>query len=349
MKRSLSIAFLMGMACPALFCFQGCQTNDVAPRASAPAQVEDSGPALPKAPKTSLAEDTLPDLESIEKTYPIPPDSPMNALDKEDIIQVGDKLSYSIAEESEKPRIILVDETGSIYLPLLGSVRAQGKTPYELSRQLQVELQKEYYSKATVLVTDFKNAHSRGQVYILGQVVKQGEMEIPSDRVFTVSRAILAAGGFNERADATRVTLIRKDSKDPNKEQKFDINVSEILNNGRLDLDVPVRADDFIFIPSQGDTIGESLVTGAVRNPGSYPIPIGIKYTVSQAIFRAGGFDEFADQDSVKIIRHKPGTPEEERTITVNVEKVMEDGRRDLDVQLYPDDVVVVPERWFNF
>jgi protein involved in polysaccharide export with SLBB domain len=159
----------------------------------------------------------------------------------------------------------------------------------------------------------------------------------------------LAAGGFTVQADSTRVSIIRRDPANPGKEEKMNVNVSEILNNGRLDLDVEVYPDDFIFVPSKGDAIGEILVTGAVRSPGSYPIPVGVPYTVSQAIFRAGGFDEFANKASVKVVRNKPGTPEEEREITVNVEDVLKKGRRDLDIEVYPDDVVIVPERWFNF
>jgi len=327
--------------------FGGCESTKSSRPALASQEVRSAGPTATK--KLSEVKDNLPDIAVVEKEDPLSDDSPMRALDNKRVIHPGDRITYIIAEEDVDARVLFVADNGSVYIPLVGSVVAQGKTAYVLSRQLSYVLEREYYSQATVLISDQIPNRSTGEVFILGQVVKQGPIEVPSDRALTVSRAILAAGGFTIQADATRVSIIRRDPADPMKEDKVSVNVSEILNNGRLDLDVAVHPDDFIFVPSKGDTVGEILVTGAVRSPGPYPIPVGVKYTVSQAIFRAGGFDEFADQDSVKVIRHKPGTSEEDREITVNIEEVLEKGRRDLDIQVYPDDVIIVPERWFNF
>lgn len=345
-KTPLNRFVLISFALFSLF-FWACESTKNSRSPLPPKNVQRSGPTATK--QLSEVKDNLPDIAVVEKEDPLSEDNPMRDLDNKRIIHPGDHITYVIAEEDVDARVLFVADNGSVYIPLVGSVVAQGKTAYVLSRQLSYVLEKEYYSQATVLISDQIPNRSTGEVFILGQVAKQGPIEVPSDRALTVSRAILAAGGFTVQADATRVSLIRRDPSDPTKEDKINVNVSEILNNGRLDLDVSVYPDDFIFVPSKGDTVGEILVTGAVRSPGPYPIPVGVKYTVSQAIFRAGGFDEFADKDSVKVIRHKPGTSEDEREITVNVEEVLEKGRRDLDIQVYPEDVIIVPERWFNF
>ena len=44
----------------------------------------------------------------------------------------------------------------------------------------------------------------------MGQVLKQGAVEIPSNEKLTVSQAILLVGGLADFADKRRVKLIRK-------------------------------------------------------------------------------------------------------------------------------------------
>jgi protein involved in polysaccharide export with SLBB domain len=69
-------------------------------------------------------------------------------------------------------------------------------------------LDKDYFYDATVIVgLDSVSAKSRGRIYIWGQVRNQGALEIPSDEAFTVSRAILRAGGFADFANRKAVKL----------------------------------------------------------------------------------------------------------------------------------------------
>ena len=273
----------------------------------------------------------------------------MEGLDKNDIIEVGDKLSLNVVEDRSNPVVLFVDEEGMVSVPYEGRMKAAGKSPYTFAYEVKKALEKEYYHQATVLISDYTQHGDRGKVFLLGQVNQQGSMEIPTDEIFTVSKAIFAAGGFGDNADSTRVSLVRKDPKNPDEDVKKVINVGQMLSTGNMDDDERVLAGDLIFVPNRGASVGEILVTGAVRQPGPYPIPLGQKYTVSQAIFRAGGFDEFANESKVKVIRQDPSAEGGKIIQVVNVEKVLEEGRRDLDVQLKSDDVIVVSERWFNF
>ena len=68
---------------------------------------------------------------------------------------------------------------------------------------------------------------------------------------------------------------------------------------------------------------------------------------MSKAILRAGGFADFANQRKVKLTRAKPdGTTE---TMIVDVKEVIEKGRQDIDVEVLPNDFIVVTERMINF
>ena len=64
---------------------------------------------------------------------------------------------------------------------------------------------------------------------------------------------------------------------------------------------------------------------------------------MSKAIIQAGGFGDFGDQKKVKLTR-KNG-----ERVVVNLKRVIEDGRVDEDVVVYPDDKIYVPQRLVKF
>ncbi len=93
-----------------------------------------------------------------------------------------------------------------------------------------------------------RGAASGGQVYILGAVNSPGLYDISTERDFTLSKAILRAGGFTRFADKRRVKLIRADKSLPEEQRTVTVNVADILERGRRELDVPVRPDDIIRV-----------------------------------------------------------------------------------------------------
>lgn len=87
-----------------------------------------------------------------------------------------------------------------------------------------------------------------GKVFIVGAVSNPGLYDIPRDGPFTVSRAIMQAGGFTRFADRRRVKLIRSDPALGERDRTQVINVGDILERGRAELDQPVRADDIVRV-----------------------------------------------------------------------------------------------------
>lgn len=83
-------------------------------------------------------------------------------------------------------------------------------------------------------------------------------------------------------------------------------------------------------------------VAGAVQRTGVQELPGGESLTVSKAIMRAGGFSTYAAKDNVKLSRAgAPGRPPAIHTVDVN--KVLEKGRVDLDLNLEAEDLIYVP------
>ena len=93
---------------------------------------------------------------------------------------------------------------------------------------------------------------------------------------------------------------------------------------------------------------GKVYLVGPVRAPGPQEIPSDEVLTLSKAILRAGGFNDFADKHKVKVTR-KTGGAGTEKTFTIDVAEVLEKGRTESDLPLEPGDLIYVPERLIRF
>ncbi len=79
-------------------------------------------------------------------------------------------------------------------------------------------------------------------------------------------------------------------------------------------------------------------VTGKVRNPGRFSIPVDVN--VLQAMAMAGGPDKFADTDDIKVFRNEGG---ETKIFKFDYDDVVAGKRLEQNILLQRGDVVVVP------
>jgi polysaccharide biosynthesis/export protein len=80
-------------------------------------------------------------------------------------------------------------------------------------------------------------------------------------------------------------------------------------------------------------------ILGRVLKPGSYPLLATT--SVLDAIAQAGGFQDFAKQKGVYILRRTPGGGQ--MRIPFNYKDVIRGKRPDENIKLLPDDTIVVP------
>jgi polysaccharide export outer membrane protein len=173
----------------------------------------------------------------------------MAVLDDKRPLKTADRLSMRVLEDGKAPVSLTVTDSGEMEVPLIGRVQARGRTCRELAYAIKTLLEREYYYKATVIVgLDEAGAKSPGRIYIIGQVRNQGPQDIPPDETFTVSKAILRAGGFADFANRKKVKLVRKTGS--SSESRI-VNVDLVINKGRTDLDPVVAADDTIIVPER--------------------------------------------------------------------------------------------------
>ena len=87
---------------------------------------------------------------------------------------------------------------------------------------------------------------------------------------------------------------------------------------------------------------GRIYVYGSVKAQGPQEIPPDESYTASKAVIRAGGFGDFANKRKVKVTRR------DGKDFTVDLKRVIEEGKTEDDVVLQPDDQIYVPQRLIN-
>ena len=175
----------------------------------------------------------------------------MESLDDKYRLAIGDRLSFRIVEDEDDPKPLFVTDSGELEVPYLGRFPAEGKTCRQIAYELKNDLQKDYYYQATVIVAVDVMTKSRGKVYLVGPVRAPGPQDIPSDEVFTLSKAILRAGGFGDFADKHDVRVTRKGAAGSKQDQTFTVDVGQILEKGKTQKDMVLEPGDFIYIPER--------------------------------------------------------------------------------------------------
>ncbi len=127
-------------------------------------------------------------------------------------IAPGDKLSVLVYGEPELSiSDVRVLEDGGVAFPLLGEIKVGGLTPLQLKQLLTQRLADGYLKRPEVAVAvESGRSHF---YFVTGAVNKPGRY--PLTETMSVQQAILAAGGFNDRAAKSKLSLTRPPATDP--------------------------------------------------------------------------------------------------------------------------------------
>jgi polysaccharide export outer membrane protein len=141
--------------------------------------------------------------------------------------------------------------------------------------------------------------------------------------------------------DFSRQTLVRPDGK-ITLPLVGDLHVSGMTTMALKEL-LTDKLKDFIDSPEVTVILVESrsknfYIIGKITQPGTYPLMKDM--TVLQAISVAGGLGEWADSDSIRIIRKSGG---KEKIIRFDYKKVISGKNLEQNILLQPNDTIVVP------
>jgi protein involved in polysaccharide export with SLBB domain len=148
---------------------------------------------------------------------------------------VGETVSVAFSGPPDpiEPHEELIKEDGNITLPLIGSVKALGKTAGELQNEIHDLYVPQYYVRLTVTVKPGDLVY-----YVRGEVKGPGRQLYVGET--TVTKAITSASDFTDFA-SHKVWLIRANG------QRVKVNVDKALENPTLD--PQVYPGDQVVVP----------------------------------------------------------------------------------------------------
>ena len=117
---------------------------------------------------------------------------------------VGDQIRVITYGEDQLSHDYRVGDDGSIAVPLLGAVHAEGLTTAELSTRIGAELRERKLVRepsVSVQVTDYR------PIFVLGEVAKPGQYAFQPG--MTMLTAVTVAGGFTYRAVQSYAYVVR--------------------------------------------------------------------------------------------------------------------------------------------
>ena len=207
---------------------------------SSPLYAQESSPPILQPPARAIAAEPA-------TTSTVMRTNSMNVLDDRTRLGSNDFVSFRVVEDRDnESQRLRVNDNGQLEVPYVGLVQAAGKTSKELAYTVKAALEKEYYYHATVIIAvDHVSEKSRGKVYVYGSVKGQGPQEIPPDETYTVSKAVIRAGGFGDFADKKRIKLTRKNG------ESLQVDLKRVIEGGKTDEDVVVQPDDQIYVPQK--------------------------------------------------------------------------------------------------
>lgn len=130
----------------------------------------------------------------------------------------GDKIRVTVFGHEDLSGEFEVGASGSLSMPLIGDVPAQGRTAPELEQAIRDKLQPDYLRNPQVSVDVLKYR----PFYILGEVKNPGSYSYVNG--MTVINAVALAGGYTYRAQENKIYIIRENA--PGKKQRVDQNTA---------------------------------------------------------------------------------------------------------------------------
>lgn len=214
--------------------------------------------------------------------------APAAAADSGYILGANDTITvqvYGQADAGVGPTRIKAD--GTIVMPLIGMVKAEGLTQIGLAEAITKKFVKGGFFKSPFVNVEI-NSYQSKTVNVAGKVANPGVY--PLDKDYRVLEMLLKSGWVREQG-ATYVFLRHASD---GKEQRLE---TDGLVRGAPDKDVQLQPGDTLFVPD-ADTF---YIYGAIAHPGTFAI---IKdMTLRQALTIAGGVTAAGSVNKVALVR----------------------------------------------
>jgi polysaccharide export outer membrane protein len=157
------------------------------------------------------------------------------------VIQPNDVLEIFVWKEPELTRKVLVRPDGRISFPLVQDLQAAGISPGELKDRIETKL-KEFLSapNVTVIVDNIQSY----KIFVVGKVQKPGA--ILAEKPMTVLQALAMAGGFQDYAKESDMTVIRNTG---TQNIIFEFSYKDVVRGRKAEQNILLRSGDVVVVP----------------------------------------------------------------------------------------------------
>ena len=196
-----------------------------------------------------------------ETPEPAPTDTDATNV-QQNVISIGMQISVTVGEDSSLNRTYPIPPNCTLDIAAVGRIKVCGLTTDELTGKIKTVLERDYFTHATVTVAietqtsvnnmapaPGGNPAAPGSIYMLGEIGRPGPMQLPPTEEFTLTKAVIAAGGFTTFARGDHVRVIRYCGTG----RKYDtfVNVARIMKLGEFEDDLPLRPNDWVLVPQK--------------------------------------------------------------------------------------------------
>lgn len=156
-------------------------------------------------------------------------------------IGAGDVLRIVTWKEADFSGTFLVRYDGRITMPLVGDLLVSGRTPDQMSKELEKAIGRFVeMARVTVAIEEPNSA----QFFVLGKVAQQGAF--PYTRPIRVAQALALAGGFQEFAKLNQIFVIRDVD---GRLIYFPFNYDDFMDKRKLGGNLVLQPGDTIVVP----------------------------------------------------------------------------------------------------
>lgn len=209
------------------------------------------------------------------------------AVERGYVLGANDTVSVQVYGQPDAGVTTRIKSDGTIVLPLIGSLKAEGQTQLELADTIKNKLVKGGFFKAPFVNVEIVTYAAR-TVNVAGKVSSPGVY--PLDKDYRVLEMLLKSGWL--RGEGANYVYLRRAA--DNKEVKLD---TEALVRGAPEKNPMLEAGDTLFVPD-ADTF---YISGAIGRPGTFAITKNM--TVREALVVAGGVTAAGSDRKVALIR----------------------------------------------
>ena len=157
-------------------------------------------------------------------------------------LREGDVLKISFPGSANLNTTQPIRRDGMISMPLVGEVKAVGKTPAELEKDL-IDL---YSTQLVSKVVTVEVQSSVFPVYVSGSVLRPGK--IMSDHPITALEAVMEAGGFDyTKANMKKVQVTRREGEST---RVYVLNLKQVME-GRGGESFYLKPADIVYVPEK--------------------------------------------------------------------------------------------------